>query len=116
VRFCYDSSHDWLWGRPRLGTLRRWRHRLAQTHFSDAGDDDEDRHLLPRSGRIDWDAVAEAFPAQTYAGVLLLEVIAGSPSEPPEQFLAQAHRQLTWLAARLGQGGPTEGSPRDISA
>lgn len=96
LAFCYDSSHDRLWGSPYLGTLLRWEQRLVQTHFSDC--DQDDRHLLPRDGRIDWPVLLDAFP-RDYKGCLMLEVMPhGVESRlEPEEFLKQACACLAWL-------------------
>lgn len=95
---CYDSSHDWLWGSPRIGSLRNWGHRLMQTHFSDVSDG-ADRHLLPRDGTVDWHEIAAAFPLETYKGVRLLEVVPAHAGEyeSAAAFLSEARERLEWL-------------------
>jgi sugar phosphate isomerase/epimerase len=102
LRFCYDSSHDWLWGAPRTGSLRRWGHLLVQTHFSD-NTENEDRHHLPGEGVVDWPAVAAAFPRDTYTGRIMLEVLPSNIERtmPPDQFLAKARESIEWLAGML---------------
>ena len=99
--FCYDSSHDWLWGAPRTGSLRRWGHRLLYTHFSDVSDS-QDRHLLPCDGIIDWPQIADVFPRRTYRGILSVEV-AADPRVPelPAAFLAKARERLEWIGDLL---------------
>jgi len=108
VAFCYDSSHDQLWGQPRGSTLARWGHRLRQTHFSDVLDADTgDRHLLPGGGDIDWPALARRFPAD-YRGALMLEVMPANLADtPPETFLDACARSLNWLEELLPGGGCT---------
>lgn len=103
VGFCYDSSHDWMWGRPRGGTLGRWGSRLVQTHLADCDAEGHDRHLLPGDGPLDWRAVAEVFP-HAYHGALMLEVMPRDLGrwEGPEAFLTEAMRRLEWLAGVLG--------------
>ena len=102
VGFCYDSSHDWMWGRPHGGTLRRWGSRLVQTHLADCDAQRHDRHLLPGDGPLDWRAVASAFPA-AYDGPLMLEVMPRDLTRwaGPEAFLDEAKRRLEWLAGLL---------------
>lgn len=89
--FCYDSSHDFLQEGTRGALLGRWGVRLVATHFSD-NDGEEDDHWLPGDGRIDWTRVKAAFPAQTYAGRIMLEVKTKNPTvEQPRDFVRRAH-------------------------
>jgi len=106
VGFCYDSSHDHLWGQPRWNTLARWGGRLRQTHFSDVRDTDlRDRHRLPRDGDLDWPKLATQFPA-AYTGPLLLEVMPTHLDDTPaEMFLEQCVRSLNWLDKLLPSTG-----------
>ena len=98
VAFCYDSSHDWLWGQPRWSTLTRWAARLRQTHFSDVDPATaRDRHRLPGHGNLDWPALAARFP-RDYRGALMLEVMPADLADtPPETFLTKCVRALHWL-------------------
>jgi sugar phosphate isomerase/epimerase len=100
--FCYDSSHDWLWGNPRTHLLRAWGQRLRQTHLSDP-DDNGDRHVLPGDGLIDWNLIAPAFPRDTYRGILMLEVMPRDVRayDSPAAFLAEARKRLLQLGGRL---------------
>jgi len=101
VAFCYDSSHDHLWGQPRGNTLTRWGHRLRQTHFSDVRDADaRDRHLLPGDGDLDWTTLASRFPTD-YRGPVMLEVMPENLTDTPETFLEQCVRSLEWLKTIL---------------
>lgn len=106
---CYDSSHDWLWGAPRTALLARWGHRLLQTHLSDCDAGEIDRHALPGDGCVGWDQVAAAFPRDSYAGCLMLEVMPAGVSDrlAPEAFLEQAMQRARWLGGLL-TGGPGE--------
>lgn len=101
LAFCYDSSHDRLWGKPYMGTLERWGHRLVQTHFADC-DGDIDRHMLPRDGIINWPRLAQVFPAD-YRGCLMLEVMPNGIEDrlEPSEFLQVAMSRLHWLAELL---------------
>jgi len=106
VGFCYDSSHDWMWGRPRGGTLRRWGARLVQTHLADCDAEGRDRHLLPGDGPLDWREVAGLFPP-AYRGPLMLEVLPRDLGRwaSPEAFLAEAKRRLERLEGLLPEAG-----------
>ncbi len=96
LRFCCDLGHENVWSAPRHTLLKTWGHLLVQTHISD-NFGVQDNHILPGDGAIDWPAIAEIFPKQTYRGNLSLEIISANKSEPPEQFLARAKKQLEWL-------------------
>jgi sugar phosphate isomerase/epimerase len=101
LRFCYDSSHDWIYSKERTSVLRKHGHRLSAVHFSD-NDGMVDRHWLPGEGVIDWNRISEAFP-QEYIGVLSLEVIPSRRNRPSkaENFLAMAYERAVWLAELL---------------
>ena len=100
VGFCYDSSHDFLHGRPVGDVLTRWGGRLATTHFAD-NHGQRDDHLLPFLGTGDFNAVAAAFPAR-YDGPVMLEALAGpGAAEDPADFLHDAYASAQRLAGRL---------------
>jgi sugar phosphate isomerase/epimerase len=98
---CYDSSHDFLHGKPPGAILTRWGHVLATTHFSDnAGEHDD--HWLPGEGIIDWNVVRDSFPTKTYTGVCLLEVFPQDRNVmTPEAFLELAYQQAYRLRQNI---------------
>lgn len=101
LQFCYDSSHDFLYGRPPGQILERWGHRLAATHFSDnAGHHDD--HWLPGTGCGDWDRVAKSFPSTSYSGSVSLEAVPRNTADmSPQQFLSKAFDCVTALEHTL---------------
>ena len=100
---CYDSSHDFLKGNRSVEILKKWGHRLITTHFSD-NDGENDDHLLPEDGTIDWEAVTVSFPAETYTGPVMLEVLPARGNRmEAESFLREAHGRAKRLAERLSQ-------------
>lgn len=100
---CYDSSHDFLDGNRSLEILRRWGHRVVTTHFSDNHGENDD-HLLPGDGTIDWGALSVSFPWETYCGPVMLEVYPTPGNRPePASFLREAHGRAKRLAERLGE-------------
>jgi sugar phosphate isomerase/epimerase len=103
--FCYDSSHDWLYGKPKTEILKKWGHRLAAVHLSD-NDGQEDGHWLPGEGIVDWSAVCDSLPWSSYSGCVTLEVFPrqGNHKESPENFLRQAYEKLQWLKKICGKG------------
>ena len=108
--FCYDSSHDLLFceteGRGRVEPgelLRRWGHRLFITHLSD-NDGLSDKHWLPGKGIGNWESFAAAFPAESYAGFLTLEILPKRYEYlPEEEFLQEALNSLRWFDDLLQQ-------------
>lgn len=96
---CYDSSHDTLYSGIPGAVLGKWAHRPITTHFSDTNGR-ADVHWLPMKGIVDWDAVARAYPA-THPGPVMIEAVPEDPSQPPAEFLADAHRTATVLREKL---------------
>lgn len=100
---CYDSSHDFLKGTPPTAILRKWGRRLVTVHLSDNRGEHDD-HLLPEEGIVDWEAVGASFPAETYAGPVMLEVVPGPGDQrDPNEFLRKARARAERLVERLGQ-------------
>lgn len=97
LAFCYDSSHDFLWGKPPGSILKKWGHILATTHFSDnAGK--LDNHKLPGNGCVDWEIIGDCFPRDSYPGVVSLEVIPErTRMYTPERFLELAFERAVSL-------------------
>lgn len=95
LRFCYDSSHDFLYGGPPLSIIDRWDHLLTAVHLSDNNGKMDD-HWLPGKGRIAWDDVCAKLAAAGYAGTVMLEVVSRDvKAEPQDMFLKEAHRKAT---------------------
>jgi len=97
--FCYDASHERLWGSGDL--LRRHGDRLLAVHLSD-NDGRLDRHWLPGDGVIDWPALLRDFP-RGYRGPITLEVVAQDAQEAPGAFLDRAGGRVRWLADLIAQ-------------
>jgi sugar phosphate isomerase/epimerase len=110
VGLCYDVGHDWLWGTPRLGLLRRWAHRLVQTHICDV-DGGRDRHMLPGDGVVDWEAVGRYVPGRIRESGLTLEIMPRRLEgfDGPDGLLAEAARRLTDLRQRWRAAAGPEG-------
>jgi len=98
LAWCYDSSHERLWGTGDL--LRRHGSRLAAVHFSD-NDGKADRHWLPGDGVIDWPAVLRDFPRETYTAPITLEVVVQDKHADPYDFLERACEKARWLRSLL---------------
>jgi len=99
---CFDASHDNLTSRP-LEILKKYGDRLIATHVSD-NKGEEDDHLLPWEGKIDWEKFCGIFARLKYPGTFLMEVeMRESAFKEPEEFLREAHargKKLLGLAGR----------------
>lgn len=97
--FCYDSSHNRIYGQNKLELLNKTSRRLVTTHLSD-NDGNKDRHWLPGEGIIDWPGLTRIFSQIQYDKYLTLEVY---PTElqlqqTPETFLSQAYQSAVWIS------------------
>ena len=105
VRFCYDTSHDQLYDGRQMRVLREYGERLAVLHVSD-NRGEEDDHLLPREGVIDWERFTRTLASLPYGGDMLLEgTIARSGFKDPDVFTREAYSQATQLI-RSVEGAP----------
>ncbi len=103
--FCYDCSHDFVYGEKPLEVLSKWSKRLLQTHLSD-NDGSRDYHWHVGDGSIDWPGFARTFPRRTYKGALMGEIICKgqTPTAPAKEFLSKAFDRLAWLSELIESG------------
>ena len=95
LRFCYDSSHDFLYGNPPLSIIDRWGHLMTTVHLSDNNGRMDD-HWLPGRGRIAWDDVCTGLKSIKYSGTVMLEVVSNEvKTEPQDTFLKEAYHEAT---------------------
>lgn len=89
--FCYDSSHNRIYGQNRIDLLESLADRLVCTHLSD-NDGQRDCHWLPGEGIIDFNQIGRVLASANYQAIVTLEVTRGEPdlAATPEQFLAKA--------------------------
>jgi sugar phosphate isomerase/epimerase len=66
---------------------------LTHLHDNKSGDDD---HMIPFTGKIDWQKVVAAWP-KDYKGPLMLEVVGDPDTQSPENFLKSAFESLIKL-------------------
>jgi sugar phosphate isomerase/epimerase len=72
LRFCFDTGHANIEG-GIPAAFEAMRERVVTTHIHDNnGDDDE--HLLPYEGKIDWDATLQLFVDAPHALPIVLEL------------------------------------------
>lgn len=69
---CYDSGHDFAWSPVPYELLERFGDRLFAVHLHDNHGENDD-HLAPGEGKIDWDRVRRGIEASAYSGSLTLE-------------------------------------------
>lgn len=95
LRFCYDSGHDFIWSDEPITVLKKWGHKLVMTHLHDnkSGGDD---HMIPFTGKVDWQRVVAAWP-KDYKGPLMLEVVGNPDTQSPEDYLKKAFESLIKL-------------------
>lgn len=91
VGICYDTGHAHQRGRDLAEDIHLMGSCLVATHIAD-NKGNEDEHLLPFYGTIDWDAVIKALVAIRYAGDLTYECMFFNQYLPLELKL-QALRQ-----------------------
>jgi sugar phosphate isomerase/epimerase len=73
LKFCYDSSHDWVVCESPGDLILEFGDRLKYLHLSD-NDMKKDRHWLPGTGKVDWNLVAENFNKIAFKGNVSFEV------------------------------------------
>lgn len=100
--FCYDSSHDRLYGNKEYEILKKCGKRLFATHLSD-NDGIKDRHWLPEHGVINWRGLFDIFPKE-YDGCISLEVEKGMDDFSSEEFLHHAFEKAKWIESNVRSG------------
>ena len=113
LAFCYDSSHDFLWGIQPGEILDKWAGRLATIHLSD-NDGQEDRHWLPGTGIVNWQKIGLVFPIETYTGPFLLEVLPkqNGHKQSAEAYVAAAYESICSISEIL-LGAGLQGTPNN---
>lgn len=96
--FCYDSGHEFAVS-GRLTLLQKYGYLLKAVHLHD-NNGQEDQHLLPGEGRIDWAELASQISVTGYKGPATLESCAPwnenmgeNDRESPESYLKRAFQK-----------------------
>ena len=71
VKFCFDAGHANIWCRD-VDWLSLYGKRLAALHLHDNGGEEDD-HLIPMTGTVNWDRVLRAVDNTSYMGALTIE-------------------------------------------
>lgn len=72
LKFCYDSGHHFAFA-PERDFLKEFGNKLYFTHLHD-NDGQNDSHLLPGDGKMDFEKLKNGLEAIRYTGYLNLEV------------------------------------------
>ncbi len=97
LRFCYDSSHDFMGTGSHGELLRRWGRLVVTTHLSDSNQTDSDDHLIPGRGTIGWTALASCLREHRYGSSLMIEVDGEAAAQhglSAEEFLRECYGWL----------------------
>jgi len=70
---CYDSGHDYIWSPSPYKILEKYKERLFAIHLHDNMGQNDD-HLAPGEGRINWDIVRAGIENTVYPGSYTLEI------------------------------------------
>jgi sugar phosphate isomerase/epimerase len=110
VGFCWDCGHEGCFT-PGKQFMPWFADRLICTHIHDNyGIFDDDRHLLPFDGKLDFERVARQLREANWQGSVMLEVILGKNSHykgsnyedlTPEQYLIRAADAAKKLAKMI---------------
>lgn len=86
--FCYDSGHDYVWSETPYALLNRYQDRLLAVHLHDNLGQNDD-HLAPGEGKINWDIVRKGIELSAYRGSFTLESDSAGipPSRKPREHL-----------------------------
>jgi len=86
---CYDSGHDYIWSPAPYKILEKYKDRLFAVHLHDNMGQNDD-HLAPGEGRINWDIVRAGVEGSVYTGSYALEIGTATTLKPrtPQEHLA----------------------------
>lgn len=96
IKWCYDSSHDWIYSQSPTRLLSTYGKALACLHLSD-NDGQFDRHWLPGKGLVSFQRIQELLKSQGFDGQWSLEVFPQEVKGSADEFLAEARKRLTWV-------------------
>lgn len=95
--FCYDSGHDYVWSHTPYELLDRYKDRLFAVHLHDNLGQNDD-HLAPGEGKINWDIVREGIEHSAYKGSYTLE---SDSAELPPSRTPQEHLRMHYEGAQI---------------
>lgn len=71
--FCFDSGHERFYS-PERDLMAEYGNRLAALHLHD-NDGENDAHMLPFTGKVDWVWVKRRLTECDYRGAVALETL-----------------------------------------
>ena len=103
--FCFDSGHHNIRKsqKPECDLLTRFGHRLKALHLHDnngitTGKYEDDMHLLPFDGNIDWSEIMKKIKDSGYSGAITLEAVNIRYEDiSVEEFLCEAYKRAKKL-------------------
>ncbi len=105
LKWCYDSSHDWIYSQFPTRLITEYGEGLACLHLSD-NDGQFDRHWLPGKGLVSFQRIQQILKEQGFEGQWSLEVFPQESKGAANEFLTEARNRLTWVME--GAGHETE--------
>jgi len=90
LRFCIDTGHTFLWGTDPAEVIEMLKDRVYHLHIDD-NLGEEDDHLIPGEGKIQWRRVKGALEHIGYTGFLVYELM---PAENIRSRLEEAIRNF----------------------
>ena len=105
IGLCFDSGHYHarLFHEAECDLLDRFGNRIMALHLHDnksvvTGKTEDDQHLLPFDGTIDWSGIMKKIRGKGCLGATALEVMnSGYENSPPEEFLRLAFERAERL-------------------
>ena len=105
VGFCYDSGHG-NEGEDGLAYLEHLKERLIAVHLHD-NDGTADQHLIPFTGTVDWDRLAQIHSRSSYAGPVNIETVMHRTGLTDEdEFLARTYAAAARIHHLIEQHNP----------
>lgn len=101
--FCLDTGHEDAFT-PGTRHMQLWGKRLVATHISDNEYVcDEDMHMLPFDGHIDFDITARELALYGYNGTIMLEIKPENHKKYTGVTVSDYYRKATERARKLAQ-------------
>ncbi len=73
LKFCYDSSHDWLTSKKKGRLILDYKDKIKYLHLSD-NDGIKDKHWIPGDGVVDFTKIKEYLNEAEFKGNISFEV------------------------------------------
>lgn len=104
LKFCYDSSHDWLLNGSKGDWILKYANRLHYLHLSD-NDFVADRHWIPGEGLIQWEKVVKNLQEVKYSGTVSFEVCPFDYTVNSEELLKKVFEFGRSIKSQLDEKG-----------